>query len=589
MTAGITLVDLPLTHDGAAPATLSVGPEAVSDPCELMAGDWPAPAAGDGAETPGTGVLAEVARRIGLLDAGRVRIVPVRPLAREADRSSRADVAWIDPARPHEAVDALLALARARRDAADPDAARLYGRLAELAAGDLAGPLAADDGLRRAVFDRLAVDEAAWAVPWDALRAEASVLGILYNFQPFADTGSTVATKRLRVLGRTADVISCSFLHHKKIDPTVAAISRPYVARQRYLEMRPSWASWHAFAEFAAEARDQAAAWRADGARYDTLYTRANWAPSHYAGALVKEEDPTLHWIAEFSDPLSLDVQGKRRGDPLDRSDLLLRRLVAPVEERYGPIPDNHFSIFGLAEILPYAMADTVQFTNELQMAAMLEHVYSPELAERVRERADVSHHPSLPPAYYTARPVSYEVDPDMVNLAYFGEFYVTRGITDVTLAMSMLPPEIRDRIRLHVFTNFVPEGGLATRPPGFSRAQFDALVKRAQDGVGAHGIEHLVRFNASLPYLEFLAVTAGFDYLIVNDAHSGPLHDVNPFLPSKWSDYRGSSARTWALVEDGSVLSTMPTAVSTPVGDPAAARAVLWDLVERKTGDRNA
>lgn len=174
-----------------------------------------------------------------------------------------------------------------------------------------------------------------------------------------------------------------------------------------------------------------------------------------------------------------------------------------------------------------------------------------------------------------------------MVNVAYFGEFYVTRGITDITLAMAMLPQHIRDRIRLHVFTNFVPEGGLATRPPGFSKAQFDALVRRAQDGVGAHGMEHLVRFNASLPYLDFLAVTRQFDYLVVNDAQSGSRHTRNPFLPSKWSDYRGSQAEVWALVEDGSMLSTMPTALQTPLGDPAAARDVLWERVEAKQEER--
>lgn len=99
--------------------------------------------------------------------------------------------------------------------------------------------------------------------------------------------------------------------------------------------------------------------------------------------------------------------------------------------------------------------------------------------------------------------------------------------------------------------------------------------------------MEHLVRFNASLPYLDFLAVTRQFDYLVVNDAQSGSRHTRNPFLPSKWSDYRGSQAEVWALVEDGSMLSTMPTALQTPLGDPAAARDVLWERVEAKQEER--
>ena len=556
---------------------LSSGPESVRAVRVLAAGDWPdarAQAPSDGDVRMST---AELLRRIRLLGSGEVRLVadPAVAVAPEMPLSSgdlEADAA------------ALLEACRAETASAGPER-RLVAELRDTLAAELGALVQADADARRRLFDLLAVAEEAWAVPWDRLRPPASMLAVLYNFQPFADTGSTVASKRLRVHGRTADVVSCSFLHHKKIDPTVGAIARPYIARHRYLDLRPAWSSWHAFAEFAHQARDQATAWIAEGASYEVLYTRANWAPSHYAGALIKESHPELSWIAEFSDPLSLDVEGYHRGALLDRDEPLLSRLTAPVEERYGRIPDQYFSIFGLAEILPYAMADTVQFTNELQREAMLDHIYSPALADRVHKVSEVSHHPTLPPAYYAARPVEYAVDPSLVNIAYFGEFYVTRGITDVTLGMAMLPEEVRQRIRLHVFTNFVPEGGLSSRPPGFSKAQFEALVCRARDGVGAVGLEDLVEFNASLPYLEFLAATGRFDLLVVNDAQSGPLHEVNPFLPSKWSDYRGSSADVWAIVEDGSMLSTMPTAVRTRVGDPVAARAVLWDLVETKRG----
>lgn len=452
----------------------------------------------------------------------------------------------------------------------------------------LSQSIASDDDLRRKVFDLLTVSDVAQHLRWEALRPKTSGLALLYNFVPFADTASTVASKRLRQFARTMDVISCSSLNRKKIDPTISVVSRPYVASQAFLDLTPSWSSWEPFERFCREGLREIAALERSGREYAVVYSRAMWAPSHYLAAAYRQRSPAVRWIAEFSDPLSLDVEGNSRGQELPRHDFL-QTLIRPVEAVYGQIPPDQFTIFRLAEILPFALADSIVFTNEHQMATMLETVYSDRLAERVVAHAEVSNHPTLPSAYYKARPVEYEVDPTKVNLAYFGEFYATRGITDVTVAMRMLPVEVRENINVHVFTNFVPESGLNVKPPGMPQQAFDNLVKRAQDGVGASGIEHLVTFNASLPYLEFLGVSTAFDYLIVNDAHSGAHHRLNPYLPSKWSDYAGSTAPTWALVEDGSVLSTKNAALTTPVGDPNAARAVLWDLVERKREGRHA
>ena len=79
------------------------------------------------------------------------------------------------------------------------------------------------------------------------------------------------------------------------------------------------------------------------------------------------------------------------------------------------------------------------------------------------------------------------------------------------------------------------------------------------------------------------MATTEKLDYLIVNDAVSGDHHSVNPYLPSKWSDYAGSSAKSWGFVEDGSILSQKPVDVKTPVGDAYEAREVLWNMVLQK------
>ncbi len=81
------------------------------------------------------------------------------------------------------------------------------------------------------------------SLPWQDMIPEAQGLALLYNFSPFQDTGSTVASKRLRQFGASEDVIAYSFLHHKKADPTIERISAPYVKSKLFLPFAPNWAT----------------------------------------------------------------------------------------------------------------------------------------------------------------------------------------------------------------------------------------------------------------------------------------------------------------------------------------------------------
>lgn len=441
--------------------------------------------------------------------------------------------------------------------------------------------LISENGERRTRVSDYVQNATGGAFPWEEVRPQATGLALLYNFSPFQDTGATVASKRLRNYGETVDVIACSFLHKKKQDTTVEVIADPYVASRHFLPLAPSWATWEPFKAFVYKANFYANHLLKQ-APYEFFYTRAMWAPSHLAGAMFKREHPELRWIAEFSDPLSLDVEGKPRGGKLpedDLSELFLNDLVAA----YPDLDPAEITVFSLAELLPYAFADELLFTNSNQLKTMLSHIPSPALRARVEQKAQVSNHPTLPRGYYLHEDSDYEVDPQVLNLGYFGEFYSSRSITEVTAAMRTLPPAMADKVHLHVFTNYIPAGEGNRRPRNLSKKQFDDLVKRAYDGVGAQGIEEKVTFNPSLPFLKFLATTEKLDYLIVNDAKSGPHHEVNPYLPSKWSDYAGSSAKSWGFVEDGSILSQKPVDVKTPVGDALTAREQLWKLLIAK------
>ena len=461
------------------------------------------------------------------------------------------------------------------------------GHLADAALAHLQTAIAgADTELRRRIGDHVLLVPGTEALPWPELIPDPRGLALLYNFSPFQDTGSTVASKRLRQFGQTVDVIACSFLHHKKADPTIERISAPYVKSKYFVPAAPSWATWAAHAAFAMKAANLADRYMAERETpYEFLYSRAMWAPSLIAGALVKLRHPRLRWVAEFSDPMSQDVEGNHRGGPTG-DDECARTLVAAFEARHGRMDEQQRSIFALAENMVFALADEIIFTNALQKHTMLAKVQDPVLRQRIESVATVSHHPSLPRPFYRMCPARPPVSDEHLNIAYFGEFYSSRGLIEVTSAMRTLPEHLRERVRLHVFTNYVPAAEGGRRPRNFSARQYADLVSRAVDGVGAQGIEHLVAFHPSLPFLEFLSATDAFDLLVVRDAATGDHHEVNPYLPSKWSDYSGSTAATWAILEQDSTMSRLDPPHRSPVNDVAAAREVLWSALEAKFGD---
>ena len=58
--------------------------------------------------------------------------------------------------------------------------------------------------------------------------------------------------------------------------------------------------------------------------------------------------------------------------------------------------------------------------------------------------------------------------------------------------------------------------------------------------------------------YFKFLNATTQFDILIVNDVITNDNFKINPYLPSKVSDYLNSGSDIWAFYENKSTLSKM-------------------------------
>ncbi len=398
-------------------------------------------------------------------------------------------------------------------------------------------------------------------LPWRAVNAGlAHDLAICYCFPPDLDTSAMVAARRLRERGVVVDVISQDLSRIRTVDPESLRVATEVLDRTHVVGGGASFVRWSAMSAFTEEAWSTVETWEASQGSYRSVYSRAMAPPSHFAAALVKLRRPQVEWIAEFSDPLRINAVGEERIGEVD-DDWLSRELHLGMVEAGFPQPEG-LEVFDLAERVAYALADRVVFTNSHQRDYMLGYCPDRRLTDRVLGISEVSHHPTLPPDFYDMGSAELFLDPTKVHIAYFGVFYSTRGLGEILEALSRLTHLERDRIRLHVFT-----------------PQPDALTLQ----VVRAGLAGVVKPRPFVGFLDFLQLTTEFDVLLVNDAATEAHSGVNPYLPSKVSDYRGSGTPVWAVYEEGSVLSTMAFDYRSSLGDADAALGVLRDVMARE------
>lgn len=378
-------------------------------------------------------------------------------------------------------------------------------------------------------------------------------LVVSYCFPPFADTASIVAAKRVRQTGRPVDVIQNAMDALRPRDVRLGEIAGSLVRRQVMVPTLTRFSSWASIRDFTEEGLQHALAWDRNRGGYEHLYSRAQFAASHFLAARFVLDRPSVSWTAEFSDPLSHDVTGAVRFAPVV-SDALLSRLREGLRAR-GVTPPDSGNVYEWSELLAFGLADRVMFTNDHQRTFMLNALQDDDLAQSVEMRSVVMPHPTPDPEFYEFASPELDLDPARRNIAYFGNFYVTRGMGTVLDALAALPAAIRSVLALHVFANRTGE---------------------LEKAVATRGLEDTVRVTPFVEYLDFLALTRRFDCLLVNDATTPAALGLNPFLPSKWSDYHGSGTAVWGMVEAGSALSTQPLDYCSPVEHTSGAVQVL-------------
>ena len=388
----------------------------------------------------------------------------------------------------------------------------------------------------------LALELGVSGLPWSELHTgKTDTLVVSYCFPPFADPAANVTAKVIAQRREPVDVISADMSPVRHTDSSTAMLVDPWVHKQTTIEGYPSFASWPQITHFATKAT------RAVKHEYETLYTRALWSGSHVAGCLLKLKYPSMFWEAEFSDPLRFDATGALREGVITRGKITSRLQRVLSQAGWGELPvESHFVLTEAATLL---LADRVVFSNENQAQVMF-GAYPPAFQAAVKDKVVVRPQPTPPPGAYFARPVALNLDPAKINIGYFGNFYSNRGLGDYEAAMQNVPPGVAERTVLHIFSSaptpqIHPAVETVTHPP--------------------------------LDYLEFLNALSQFDVLVVVDVDtSATSYDINPFLPSKYSDYAGCGVPVWAMTEPGSPLDAVEVAYRSRLGSVPEAVEVI-------------
>lgn len=357
------------------------------------------------------------------------------------------------------------------------------------------------------------------------------VLFIGYCFAPYADTSGVVLSKRIDEIGLPCDVISNNMSDVREIDLTLKQISLPYIHRHFEVSSKSSFSNWNLMQNFIRTGYK-----KSRNHNYKIVYSRVLWPASHFLAYKIKNKNKNIKWIAEFSDPVLYDIKNKVRESKIT-SQLYMNKLKKDVPDNWKKYITNN--LFDLTEIIPFIFADELIFTNNNQMITMINRIQEEELRQEIIKKATIKPHPTLSKNYYDIEPTLLELDKEKFNIGYFGNFYETRGLKEVYELMNkpnLISHLNNSKKQLHfsVFTNDV------------------SLAKSLLD---TSNISENIDINHSLPYFEFLNAMNKFDALIVMDAHTKEYKSLNPYLPSKLSDYLGSNAQIIAFTENDSPL----------------------------------
>ncbi len=358
-------------------------------------------------------------------------------------------------------------------------------------------------------------------------RDTAKSLIVSYCFTPYVDTSAIVMAKRIREANEVVDVVYNNMDSVRARDKRLNALADELIETRININTPTSFNHWTEM-----EAFTKMMMKNIKKSSYEKIYSRVMWPASNFAAFEYKLYNPTTKWIAEFSDPILLDIHGKNRYSKIN-SEWHFKKIEKLLQTKNLTMPKND-NLYFWCEYLAYVFADEIIFTNENQLSYMLEKTEH-NLHAMIKEKAIIKSHPTLDKKYYELRDSYYPLEKEKIHLAYFGAFYQTRKLNDIVEVIKILPETTKEKIMIHIFTN--------------AKEELEKLTVE-------ENITDIFRVNDYISYFEFLNLTTKFDCLILNDAITKPEKKYNPYLPSKLSDYKGSGTDIWALYEEGSIIS---------------------------------
>lgn len=398
----------------------------------------------------------------------------------------------------------------------------------------------------------------AGATPGDPARR----LVVAYAFAPYADTSAVAATKRVAVEGVPVDVVSNRMDDLRGTDDTLDELVAGLVRRRATVPTPTMFGGWSSVLSFTRAGQRALRRWADEpaGTPYTSMYSRAHFVASHVLAATVAGERPGLAWRAEISDPLSRTATGERRTGPTPRGELA-DELAGLLAAR-GVRPPDDATVFEWAETLAYVLADEVVFTSAGQRDYCLSLIEDRTVRRALEGSAVVSPHATLPEEWYVRRSEPVALEPDVVNVGYFGGFYASQDPRRLLRAVAEMAPADRDRLRVHLFTG-----------------RSDDLVTAVEE----LGVAGSVLLRDRLPFLDFLAATRQMDVLLAVDADPVAGGTAPHVRLSKWSDYAGAGVDVWGVVAPGSDLAAQDLAHRTPLHHLTAALQTLTSLARSK------
>lgn len=374
-------------------------------------------------------------------------------------------------------------------------------------------------------------------------------LVISYLFPPSKDVSGMVLAKRFMAEDKTFDVIQanikddCDYEFKRYVDK--------YINEQILIDIdcNPN------FPDCIFDFVDKSMAQLDNRSTYKKIYTRVWKIANNFLALEYKLRHPEVFWTAEFSDPILYDIYNKRRdtGKNKDITDCkYLERINKAIENINAEentdfkLLDNSSNVYVLVEYIAYLFADEIIFTNPHQREVMLNQ-FPVDIKDFALEKSEIKPHPILPIEFYHIKDYNENLDSSKINIGYFGNFYSKRHFEMVFDAFEVLNHKFKNKLFFNFYVN--------------DKNFLKDLTKNLE-------ISKNMQIRDTIDYLDFLNVTTKFDVLIINDLITSDCFDLNPYRPSKLSDYIGSGSDIWAICEKGSVLSNAPVKYKSFVDD---------------------